>query len=649
MDDDFARQLQGHARAVRNLAFALLGDAAGAEDVAQEAVLLAHSRPPNTTLLRAWLLLVGRRLAGRRRRSERRRQLREGRAARPERQPSAAEDAQRIELLAALAAALATLPSEAREVVLLRHFDELPPRAIAARLQLTVEAVESRLRRAHAQLRARLQQHRPGADWRPGLLLLAGPGAWTPLPGAVAVGAKSKGIVAAVAVLLLAALVAWLGWPAPPARALPLPDAEVAAAVRPPAAADVARAVRTEAAAADVAPDALPSWTATVSGRVVDECRRPVAEAHVVAQIGQGTRVEAESGADGRFTLALPVERAWSCNGEVLAERGERTGLGQFFASAVGSTSYDVGVLALLPGGRLEVHASRGPSPLAGAKVTAVRATWLPGLRHAGITDASGFAVLQRLPPARYCVAAQDADGGFLLGEADVLAGRTAKLALDLSSSTPFEVEVLARKDCRPIAGAAVRVLFLGDTGEGMPARVPLADWLPLPHTGADGRALLLGLRRGAPVGFGASHPQWRRCLDTWHTDWSSPTPHQQLLLDDLGGATWQLADGEVPVPPDGTCFTVWNRRVALRGGSLCLPELAASDDEILAIGPGCCARLPVRADGAPAFLCRCSVRGGSRSPCAIQPAVRWPAGSCPPPASRGSPGRRTPTPTVAR
>src|SRR5439155_19684950 len=67
--------------------------------------------------------------------------------------------AARAETVRAVGEAVASLPEPLRAVVLLRHYDALPPREIAARLGVPVETVYARLKRAHQRLRERLDGH----------------------------------------------------------------------------------------------------------------------------------------------------------------------------------------------------------------------------------------------------------------------------------------------------------------------------------------------------------------------------------------------------------------------------------------------------------------------------------------------------------
>ena len=106
--------------------------------------------------MRNWLVAVMRRLASKRARGERRERSRIERAARASEVPSTATIVAREAMRAELVRAVLALEEPYRSVVLLRYFENLPPRAIARRLGLPVETVRTRLKRAMSQLRARL-------------------------------------------------------------------------------------------------------------------------------------------------------------------------------------------------------------------------------------------------------------------------------------------------------------------------------------------------------------------------------------------------------------------------------------------------------------------------------------------------------------
>ncbi|MEE8467261.1 MAG: sigma-70 family RNA polymerase sigma factor, partial [Planctomycetota bacterium] len=178
-----AADLARHASAVRRVARALLADEAAAEDVSQEALRLALERPAIAReSLGGWLVGAARRLAGTRARTDARRRRREHSVAAAEAQPSAAERAAGLEVAERMVALVRALPESQAEVIWLRYWEDLPPRAIARRSGLGVEAVKTRLKRGLATLRRELDADTPGgrAAWLGALAPL-----WACPPGAV--------------------------------------------------------------------------------------------------------------------------------------------------------------------------------------------------------------------------------------------------------------------------------------------------------------------------------------------------------------------------------------------------------------------------------------------------------------------------------
>jgi RNA polymerase sigma-70 factor (ECF subfamily) len=147
-----------HAPRVLALARRMLGDAAEAEDVAQEAMLRLWRVAPDWRAGEAapatWLHRVAGNLC-----IDRLRRRRPVVAEAPETaDPAPGAEAGLIagDRARALEAALAGLPERQRLAVVLRHFEERPNPEIAAILDTTVEAVESLLTRARRTLAERL-------------------------------------------------------------------------------------------------------------------------------------------------------------------------------------------------------------------------------------------------------------------------------------------------------------------------------------------------------------------------------------------------------------------------------------------------------------------------------------------------------------
>jgi RNA polymerase sigma-70 factor (ECF subfamily) len=267
---------------IRALARRLVGDAHLADDVAQEAALEALRAAPGARRIGpAWLAGIVRNVAANVRRRGARRAHHEGRAPAGA-APSAAQAAAFVEQQRLLADAVLALDAPFRDVVLLRFFEALPPRAIARRLGVPVATVNSRLQRALAKLRARLDARHGGE--RSAWVAALAPIAWrAPLEGTLTILgalAMQKKLLAAALVVAMFGAGTWIAGGFAPAPAAPLV---------PPELAQAGAAIAQEPAAAPLSPpvrDALPATAAPASAigprvRVVDaltDAPEPAAE-----------------------------------------------------------------------------------------------------------------------------------------------------------------------------------------------------------------------------------------------------------------------------------------------------------------------------------------------------------------------------------
>jgi len=148
-----------HVEWARALAGRLVTDAARADDVVQNALASAAKSPPrDATNLRGWLGEVVRNAARGIGREESRRASRERAAARPEALEGADELLARAELSRDLAQHVLALEPIYRVVVLLRWYEGLAPREIAKKQGVPIATVNTRLARAHSELRTRLDR-----------------------------------------------------------------------------------------------------------------------------------------------------------------------------------------------------------------------------------------------------------------------------------------------------------------------------------------------------------------------------------------------------------------------------------------------------------------------------------------------------------
>lgn len=167
-------RLVEHVEWLRRVARALVSDAGAGDDAVQETCLAALQRPPRPgPTVRAWLKRVLLRGLNRERVVRSRRAQRERAAAHDEAVPSAHVIAERLDLESQIARAVAALPETQRVVLWMRFWEEEPPRSIARRLGVPVETVRTRLKRALAALREKLERAH-GSEWKCALLPLAG-------------------------------------------------------------------------------------------------------------------------------------------------------------------------------------------------------------------------------------------------------------------------------------------------------------------------------------------------------------------------------------------------------------------------------------------------------------------------------------------
>ena len=202
--------LLGHTRWLRDLARRLVADGGAADDLVQEAYVVALERPRPTGATRSWLAGIVRNLARRRGRGEARRGRREARAAERRRPQLDTDEAlAQAELQRRLIELVFRLPEAERTTLVLHFFEGLGAVDIAARLDLSASTVRSRLARALSRLRTLLDRelgNEPGA-WCALLLPLAERAG--PLPAATV---STAGEIAAVGIKMkVAGAVAGLG------------------------------------------------------------------------------------------------------------------------------------------------------------------------------------------------------------------------------------------------------------------------------------------------------------------------------------------------------------------------------------------------------------------------------------------------------
>jgi RNA polymerase sigma-70 factor (ECF subfamily) len=203
---------------IRRLARELVHDRELAEDLVQETCVVALERSPREPArLRQWLAEVLRNVLRQRARAANRRKQREADAARAEALEPTDQLVERALLQRALVDAVLELEEPYRSTVLLRFFEELPPREIARRSGVPLATVMSRIQRALARLRGRLDsEHRA---WSAVLLPWSMAKEVLGPPAALAVLMNTKLVVSVVAGVAASAVLYWNLSRGGPARA----------------------------------------------------------------------------------------------------------------------------------------------------------------------------------------------------------------------------------------------------------------------------------------------------------------------------------------------------------------------------------------------------------------------------------------------
>lgn len=212
-----------HGPFLRGLATRLVTDGSQADDLVQQAYLTALEKPPREQgSLRAWLASVTRNLALERGRRSSRVRAWERAAARQEATPSTVEIVEREAVRRHVVEAVLDLDEPYRAAILLRYYEDLPPRTIARRLELPVETVRTHIKRGLARLQSALDTRHGGepGSWLAALAPLAFSGKASAGFSARSLGRLldslsifgSPAQAAAVVVMLLSATAATLWW-----------------------------------------------------------------------------------------------------------------------------------------------------------------------------------------------------------------------------------------------------------------------------------------------------------------------------------------------------------------------------------------------------------------------------------------------------
>lgn len=517
------------SRWLHGLARSLVHDEHEAEDVVQSAFLTAVTRPPRATgALRSWLAQVARRLAIRTGQQRQWRARREQIAARGEEQPPTVDVVGRASLHRSLVESVLELEEPYRTTVLLRYFEDVPAREIAARFDVPVATVHTRLGRALTRLRTRLDSAAGPEVWRSVFAAPIGTIAWAgassgAAAGSAAMAAKAK-VAAAAALVLIAGALGWRAFSSPD----PLPKDEVPG-VKPEAPARETEAPRDAAAPVPIAPrrfeeagTVAPAKRGnTRTGLVVDDkTGEPIAGALVSAFVDlddEQPESTVTTGADGRFEIesprhpglvlarlrvAAPTHVRWSGENRVSPQ----------------VSGNDVGTIRLVRGASVsgKVVAAGTAQPVTGATLFLYGHRGTPGapiFRNAVAAGASGddgaFTTSERLPPAGGTMQVLALhDRGLDWTEVGVTEQTGEVRDLEIVARAGYDLCVSVKDESgRPVEGATVMVVpRFRPLGDAWPA----LDWMAgpkwVPREGPLGKLAERFLHATDPAGVARFH-----------------------------------------------------------------------------------------------------------------------------------------------
>lgn len=166
MSPDFEKLAQRHKDAVYRQLYRMCGNREDAEDVLVESLVKAHraiAGLESEEAFKAWLAQIARRTCGRLKKRESMRPLLsmaslEGSRYEPTAEANAEEQMEESELKSCILRAFESLPPKVREVYRLRDVEGVPAEETGKRLGISVAAVKSRLHRARAMIRERIDR-----------------------------------------------------------------------------------------------------------------------------------------------------------------------------------------------------------------------------------------------------------------------------------------------------------------------------------------------------------------------------------------------------------------------------------------------------------------------------------------------------------
>jgi hypothetical protein len=310
-----------------------------------------------------------------------------------------------------------------------------------------------------------------------------------------------------------------------------------------------------DAAASESAAPTLDPNQIHVTGKVVDERRRPLPQASIEVVLEKRPPLSGKTGVDGRFRLPVgPKSAAVAPRGAVQAFDGRgRTTLATVpppFTEVVPGDDLDLGTLALSDGGPLTVRVLKDGAGVAGARV------YFGSTRALGsgpfLTDAQGTLGPRKIPEGAYLITAFSNDLAFR-GQARAEVPRSDGTQLDVVLVPSWRLSVVVKDAVtgRGVEGQTVEVTGVVRTTESVSWRSLTMPHDPILPTDASGRTMVSGIPTGRSVTVEVVPPDGSdalRFLDDRPRATAEPGAEEVVIVLGTGGETFTF-----PIVPDET------------------------------------------------------------------------------------------------
>ena len=392
---------------------------------------------------------------------------------------------------------------------------------------------------------------------------------------------RSKGLLASI--LGLAALAAWILSSRTPSLTRTQGTGELPESVVPgpgpnaketdlPAASGAADPTRLASLPGGHAPGATrttetraASTSVRVTGRVVDDRRRPVAGAVLTARLFDAPEASTTSHADGGFEIETTLTGpATFAVGSVRAVYGAgRASLGAVYQAPPAA---DVGTLELAPACSIVVRVVDEGRAVPDAALLLWTIRDGAGLVRIGdgVTDRQGEATLGDLPPCTLLLLATGPNGRRARATVRISDAAPEPVMIDLKPERSLDV-LVRDAEGKGIPGATVELAALREDERGNLQEVAFDPSPTLPSTDVAGRTTIRGLCEGDRVQLTARAAGYGPVRD-WTADSGYPSGLAEIRLARTRTVSWPLIAGERPTPASGTVVTL--RRWPYRSGS---------------------------------------------------------------------------------